>query len=169
MKNYYLKRIDELRTEIGSDSRPTPVATVSRIAAGATYPALKKGAELGTKAKQALKLPFEGLKGDVKNLLQKKLDRLKRKKNDPSRIARLKAKGQENREKAAKEQEDREIAAKEQEDREIAAKEQEDREKNPNSPTGSGFLTRTRTRTTTTDHTTYAQIGYILAESLGLL
>ena len=159
MKNYYLKRIDELRTEIGSDSRPTPVATVSRIAAGATYPALKKGAELGTKAKQALKLPFEGLKGDVKNLLQKKLDRLKRKKNDPSRIARLKAKGQENREKAAKEQEDREIAA----------KEQEDREKNPNSPTGSGFLTRTRTRTTTTDHTTYAQIGYILAESLGLL
>jgi hypothetical protein len=113
MKNYYLKRIDELKTDIGSDSRPTPVATVSRIAAGATYPALKKGAQLATKAKQALKLPFEGLKGDVKKAIQRRKKRKDKKEADPT------------------------------------------------SPIDSGFLTR--------DHTTYLQIGYILAESLGLL
>jgi len=147
MKNYYLKRIDELRTDIGSDSRPTPVATVSRIAAGATYPALKKGAQLATKAKQALKLPFEGLKGDVKDALQKRLEKLKRKKNNPQRVARLKA-AEQGRLKAAEEKKAREQAAMEVQ---RTAMDDFGRPRQENSSTA------------------YLQIGYILAESLGLL
>ena len=90
MKNYYLKRIDELRTEVGSDSRPNAVATISRFAAGATYPVLKQGAKLAKKAKQGLKLPFEDFKGDVKKALQKRLKAAKKRKNDPKRVERLK-------------------------------------------------------------------------------
>ena len=45
MKNYYLKRIDEIKTEIGTDMKPEPVATATRVAAGVGVPLLRAGAK----------------------------------------------------------------------------------------------------------------------------
>jgi hypothetical protein len=99
MKNYYLKRIDELKTEIGSDRNPRPIASAIRA--------------LGTGG--AIKLA----------------DKL-------SRSGPKKRKGKGDSEKP------------------------EDK-KETMDPITSGFLTRENSSTT------YIQIGYILAESMGLI
>ena len=105
MKNYYLRRIDEF-TQIGTDIKPEPVATGTRVAAGLGVPVVRAGiraiptrskklTKAFRKAKKTIRANFEtGVEigkttGKIKQLLSKKRRErrkaLLQKKKDPER------------------------------------------------------------------------------------
>jgi hypothetical protein len=126
MKNYYLKRIDELETKVGSDRQGTPIKSAIMAVGSPLLPSAARG--------------LTNLRSSLRKSMA--LARLKAKKNSKERQDRLKAAA----EKRKKEKQEREAM-------EVQRTAMDDfgRPRQENSSTA------------------YLQIGYILAESLGLL
>ena len=74
MKNYYLKRIDELKTEVGSDRQGTPVRSAIMAIGSPLLPSAARG--------------LTNLRSSFRKSMA--LARLKAKKNSPERLERLK-------------------------------------------------------------------------------
>ena len=154
MKNYYLKRIDELRTEIGSDRRPTPVSDITRGV-------LATGRLLGDPLKRTLGQAGEGLYQAVRATKRKEAyaDALKRR-QDPKRLEKLKY---------AKEKKARERVSQQ---AQAALHHRAARLRSRGNPPAHNPHTvgpKGPLPGSINAWVTYNQIGYILAESLGLL
>lgn len=164
MKNYYLKRIDEF-TQIGSDDRPRAISDLVRGVGGTL---------------SYLKSKSQGLKPvaqDVRDRAER-VDRFRtaqEKRQDPERLARLK-KAQEERKKRKEIEQERADRERDSQKAQAALRHRAARLRssgnapaiNPNTVGPRGTIPGPKPPSLNTS-TTYIQIGYILAESMGLL
>lgn len=186
MKNYYLKRIDEVKTQIGSETPPEPVATATRVGAGVSVPLLRAGAKAvqksvptGTAVKRAASkfMKTQGKRYKRTKKALSRLDRMKKSKiererereeqlaNDTERAFRRQQFRDSNREARKKRLENLKRAS----DTKLAA-----------AQARAGFGSSQATVDKETERQkrldrykyeaiVYTQIGYILAESMGLI